>query len=198
VEALLPEGAMTIVEGTNVCLRDPDLRDLRDVEKWSTCADLETWFTFQGDAHEEIAAFKKLVKGELPSVRPRLEVCTQEDLHIGWVCREWVERRHALPEIALAIPDATWFEAGFGAEAMALWTDYLFVRTSLRRLGLTTWSGQDRIGRCAMEVGYVQEGVVREGLSRQGAVYDLLKFGILRKDWERIRSRYYIRYADEV
>ncbi len=189
---------MKIIEGSNVFLRDPDLRDLRDVEKWSNLADPETWMISQGEPQEELDAFKKLIKEPLPSVRPRLEVCTLEDLHIGWVCRWWAERKNELLEISLAIPDSTWFEAGFGTEALVLWTDYLFVRTSLHRLGLTTWAGQDRIGRCAIDVGYVNEGVVREGLSRQGAMYDLLKFGILRKDWERIRSRYYIRYADEV
>ncbi len=75
---------------------------------------------------------------------------------------------------------------GLGTEALRLWVDYLFLHSSIHRIGLDTWSFNTRMIRVAQKLGFASEGAQREVQCWQGQWLDLVHYGLLRSEWEAL------------
>jgi RimJ/RimL family protein N-acetyltransferase len=73
---------------------------------------------------------------------------------------------------------------GFGREALSLLLAYAFGELNLRRVQLTVFSNNLRAIRLYEGAGFRREGVYREFLRRDGEVYDMYLYGLLRREWE--------------
>jgi RimJ/RimL family protein N-acetyltransferase len=56
----------------------------------------------------------------------------------------------------------------------------------LVRIGLTTWSGNQRMIRCAEKLGMKLEGRLRKCRFYNGEYYDSIRMGVLREEWENL------------
>lgn len=74
--------------------------------------------------------------------------------------------------------------SGRGAEALRLWTDYLFRESTWRRLDYSTWSGNWAMVRVGEKLGSAVEARFREARVVRGEVFDSVVLGILRREWE--------------
>src|SRR3989304_1674539 len=74
---------------------------------------------------------------------------------------------------------------GLGAEALGLWVDYLFPRSTVQPISPETWAFNPRMSRVAGKLGFVPEGVQREVLQWDGRWLNLVHFGILRAECGR-------------
>jgi RimJ/RimL family protein N-acetyltransferase len=54
----------------------------------------------------------------------------------------------------------------------------------LVRIGLTTWSGNQRMIRCAEKLGMKLEGRLRKCRFYNGEYYDSIRMGVLREEWD--------------
>ena len=90
--------------------------------------------------------------------------------------------------VSIAIGDAAQRGQGFGAEAMRLLLDFAFDELNLRRVQLTVFRYNPTAIRLYEKLGFVQEGVFREFLQRNGQVHDMLLYGLLRREWEGNRE----------
>ena len=87
-------------------------------------------------------------------------------------------------EVGLAIYDERKWGQGIGRQALELWIDELFQRISLPHIGLTTWSGNQRMMKLADRLGLKCEGRIRKVRYWQNTYYDSVKYGVLREEWE--------------
>ena len=55
--------------------------------------------------------------------------------------------------------------------------------TALVRVGLTTWSGNERMIRVAEKLGMQMEARIRKVRYYDGHYYDSIRMGILREEW---------------
>jgi RimJ/RimL family protein N-acetyltransferase len=55
---------------------------------------------------------------------------------------------------------------------------------NLHRVGLTVFAYNERARALYEKMGFVHEGTQRERLHRDGERYDMLDYGILRREWE--------------
>ncbi len=76
---------------------------------------------------------------------------------------------------------------GIGTQALGLWVDYLFENSDVHRIGLDTWSFNQRMMHVAEKVGFVYEGAQRELREWQGERIDAVHYGMLRREWEARR-----------
>ncbi len=132
-------------------------------------------------------------------VRTRLEIDirpgaqpgqTAAPRHLGWVSRYWVGEETGWLEVGIDICEEDAWGRGFGREALELWIDYLFRELPLRRVGLTTWSGNARMAALAKRLGLVLEARIRQARVVRGEVYDALKYGVLREEWQARTPRF--------
>ena len=73
---------------------------------------------------------------------------------------------------------------GIGQLALALWVQKLLdKRPELIRIGLSTWSGNQRMMKLAEKLGFKQEAIYRKARIVDGAYYDSVSYGILREEW---------------
>jgi RimJ/RimL family protein N-acetyltransferase len=111
-----------------------------------------------------------------------------EGVPIGYVGSYWVDKNTNWLETGIVIYDSNFWNGGFGTEAYQLWIDYLFTSTDIHRLGMSTWSGNTRMIKVANKLGMKVEARIRDARMVNGEYFDAIKMGILRKEWEEIKS----------
>ncbi|QQE75435.1 GNAT family N-acetyltransferase [Brevibacillus composti] len=102
----------------------------------------------------------------------------------GSVGRYWVSEVTNWFEIGIVIYDSRYWSNGYGSEAFQMWIDYLFTHMDTVRLGIGTWSGNERMIKLAQRCGMIEEARVRKARIVRGEYYDAIKMGILREEWE--------------
>jgi RimJ/RimL family protein N-acetyltransferase len=121
---------------------------------------------------------------ELSTPRRRAIIVTQENKPLGWVTRYANERFPSAWCVGIDICEDEYLNQGLGTEALGLWMNYLFASSDVHRIGLDTWSFNERMIRVAEKLGFVYEGAERELIEWQGEWLDRVHFGMLRREWE--------------
>lgn len=73
---------------------------------------------------------------------------------------------------------------GYGRQALELLIDYGFKTLDLHRIQLQVLEFNQAAIRLYEKAGFVREGVLREFLIREGRRYDLIMYGLLKKEWQ--------------
>lgn len=128
--------------------------------------------------------FSSSFEGKPPFPRTNAVITTSDGQPLGWVNRyspkdypdEWY--------VGIDICEDEYLNRGMGTEALRLWVDYLFENSDVHRIGLDTWSFNQRMMRVAEKIGFVCEGAQRELREWQGERTDGVHYGMLRREWE--------------
>ncbi|AZB42314.1 N-acetyltransferase [Bacillus sp. FJAT-42376] len=107
---------------------------------------------------------------------------------IGTIIYYWEHQPSNWLEIGITIYLPEYWNGGYGTEALSLWMDHLFETMSIPRVGITTWSGNERMMRAAEKQGMKLEGRMRKCRYYNGEYYDSIRMGILREEWETRKS----------
>ena len=108
----------------------------------------------------------------------------EKNTMIGFAELDGIQWNHQNAWIGLGIGDQENWGKGYGREAMDLILKFAFHELSLYRVQLTVFSYNERAIALYKKLGFVQEGVLREYLSRDGRRYDMLMYGLLRSEWK--------------
>lgn len=108
----------------------------------------------------------------------------EEDSLIGYVELDGIQWTHQTAWMGIALGDRAYWGKGYGREAMKLILKFAFHELNLHRVQLSVFSYNERALSLYKKLGFVQEGVMREHLSRDGRRHDMLIFGLLRREWE--------------
>lgn len=103
---------------------------------------------------------------------------------VGQVNWYWKSRETNWMEIGLVIFNEDYWGYGIGYDALRQWTEEIFqTYPELIRLGLTTWSGNERMMKLAEKVGFVKEATYRKARIVNGTYYDSVSYGVLKEEW---------------
>jgi len=107
-----------------------------------------------------------------------------DDDLIGEVSYYWKSKETNWMEIGVVIFNEAYWGQAIGYHALCLWINQVFEDfPSLVRLGLTTWSGNERMMKLAEKLGMIQEACYRQARIYQGKYYDSVSYGILKEEW---------------
>ncbi|MBQ0138527.1 MAG: GNAT family N-acetyltransferase [Kurthia sp.] len=101
----------------------------------------------------------------------------------GIVSYYWEHKPSNWLEIGIVLHEAHSWGKGIGTRALTLWIDHLFTTMPLVRVGLTTWSGNERMMHVGEKLGMQLEARIRKVRLYQGTYYDSIHMGILREEW---------------
>lgn len=187
----------------NIILRDMRESDIDDWLRWN-CEET-AWV--QWDApdeplepvdpekfrREELARFQR----PLPEPRNFFEVETADGCHIGMVTSyaigedyQWISWQAAHKSgrvrwtLGIDICESRFWSRGYGTMALAAFCKY-FLDSGRRELYIQTWSGNERMIRCAQRLGFAECYRVPENRLVRGKAYDSLTFQL---DLERFRG----------
>jgi RimJ/RimL family protein N-acetyltransferase len=77
---------------------------------------------------------------------------------------------------------------GYGRDAMAAGLRFAFHELNLYRVCLTVFSYNEPAIALYEGLGFVREGVYREHIERDGRRYDMVLYGLLRSEWEKMQG----------
>lgn len=102
---------------------------------------------------------------------------------VGQVSCYWENESTRWLEAGILLYGSASWGQGVGRTALKLWITQLFAQYEVGRIGLTTWSGNPRMIRCAQAIGFTLEGTLRRCRFYNGVYYDAIRLGVLREEW---------------
>ena len=185
---------MLRLRGQRITLRDWSADDLPALREW--LAPEQPWRDTDGPyfgrpTHRDVlgqlnrlTVLANLEPDFLPTPRESLAVAaTDDDRLLGQVNWYWEEELTDWRRMGLAIYDEDDWGHGYGTEALALWTSYLFDTTDALRLDYATYSGNPAMIAVGRKLGFTQEAVFRQARRWSGGVHDAVVLGVLRAEW---------------
>lgn len=112
------------------------------------------------------------------AIRPK-----EDERFMGFVDLSGILWTHGVAWLGIGI-GAEFQGQGYGGEAVSLVLDFAFRELNLYRVQLTVFAYNEHALKLYEKLGFVREGSFREALHRDGQRYDMLLYGILRREWE--------------
>jgi RimJ/RimL family protein N-acetyltransferase len=108
---------------------------------------------------------------------------------LGFVHINWISWNSGTANLSLGIGDPADRRKGYGSEALRMALRYVFAELNLHRLDAVVPAYNQTAQRLFERAGFVLEARHRQALARYGQRWDLLRFGILRDEWEQNLSQ---------
>jgi RimJ/RimL family protein N-acetyltransferase len=105
------------------------------------------------------------------------------DQMVGYTVLDGIIWSQGIGWVAIGIGDPALRGKGIGSDAMRLLLNFAFGELNLRRVQLTVFAYNVPAMRLYKKLGFQREGLFREFLMRDGQVYDLLLYALLRREW---------------
>lgn len=165
-------------------------KHLANAVEWFNDPEITAWIT-QGDfplskAAEE-AFFDRVTKPDGTDVPFAIE--TLEGMHIGFTGTHSIDWRHGTGTTGSVIGVKEYWGKGYGSDAGAVRTKYLFEVAGLRLLTSTVMGGNERSQRMLAGLGYREVGRIPERWWKRGTWRDEVVFALHRRWWEEKRDR---------
>jgi RimJ/RimL family protein N-acetyltransferase len=90
---------------------------------------------------------------------------------------------HGSSEVGIFVGEKSYWDKGFGTEAMRLMVAYGFMNLNLNRIYLRVLETNPRGVRCYEKAGFKHEGRLREAHFLDGHYIDVLMMSILKNEW---------------
>ncbi|PEY34655.1 GNAT family N-acetyltransferase [Bacillus cereus] len=137
---------------------------------------------------QEYSVYKGSLQAKLKE-EPLSQLIIETDNEIiGTAGFYWEYKASRWLEIGITIYDPAYWNGGYGTEALQLYRDLLFENMEIGRIGLTTWSGNERMMKVAEKIGMKLEGRMRKCRYYNGTYYDSIRMGMIREEWEELRE----------
>jgi RimJ/RimL family protein N-acetyltransferase len=111
-----------------------------------------------------------------------------DDSLLALVSLEDILWSHGVAWLGIGIGNRELWGKGYGHETMELALRYGFDELNLHRIQLTVFQYNDRAIALYEKLGFQREGVYREFMQREGKRYDMYLYGLLRPEWEAMRT----------
>lgn len=107
-----------------------------------------------------------------------------DDVVRGIVSYYFEDDQHKWLEIGIVLHESGSWNKGIGTRALKLGLPHVFKTIPVQRVGLTTWSGNERMMRVGEKIGMQLEGRIRKVRFYNETYYDSIRMGILREEFE--------------
>lgn len=108
----------------------------------------------------------------------------EDDQFLGVAALSNVHAQARYAEYGINIAHPEYQNKGYGIEVTELMLCYGFLELNLNRIWLSVFGYNLRAIKLYEKVGFIHEGREREMIYRDGQYYDLVKMGLLRREWQ--------------
>ncbi|MGM7420901.1 GNAT family N-acetyltransferase [Cellulosimicrobium sp. CpK407] len=194
-----PGGVPLYAAGARARLRGWRADDLAAYREW--LRPVHEWHRWDGpyypvpdDAASDAAVARLARAAAAQAARPggldddglpprRVVVADEEDRLVGTCSWYWESAETQWARVGIGLYDPAVRGRGLGRDALGAWITYLFSVTDWVRLDLATWSGNAAMLGAGRALGLVEEGRFRDARVVDGARYDAVVLGVLRREW---------------
>lgn len=104
---------------------------------------------------------------------------------IGNIAFDEVDAHNHSAEIGIVIGEKSYWDKGYGTEAMKLMVRYGFYDMGLNRIFLRVFDTNPRGIRCYEKAGFTREGTLRQSTWKNGKFLDVHIMSVLRSEWDK-------------
>jgi RimJ/RimL family protein N-acetyltransferase len=91
-------------------------------------------------------------------------------------------------KLGISIGDKGYWDKGYGRDAVRVLVDYAFRLLNQRKVWLSVNGNNERAIRAYRGCGFQEEGKLRRQVWTNGQYVDLVQMGILREEWDRLKT----------
>ncbi|WP_291423424.1 GNAT family protein [Deinococcus sp.] len=171
-----------------VVLRDRRPDDIPTMQRWLTDprAEWRRWDSPYSPAEqttETMQAYIRFLQATAPEADER--VIDVDGEVVGLVNRDQEEPEgNGWWDLGILIFNPHYWGGGVGTRALRLWVQDTLDWTDAHTLTFTTWSGNERMIRAALRLGFRECMRVREARVVGGERFDSVRYDLLRREWE--------------
>ena len=172
--------------GTHVRLTAFEPRDLPILARWYQDAAFMRLFDAEACEPKTEAQLAGYVEEQHKSKTAfvfAVRLLERDDL-IGYLELDGIVWAQGSGWVSIGFGNAIHRGQGHGTEAMRLLLQFAFGELNLRRVQLTVFSYNTAAIRLYEKLCFQREGTFREFLQRDGQLYDMYLYGLLRREWE--------------
>lgn len=176
-----------MIVGDRLRLRAPERSDLPKFVAWLNDREVTAGLTMSLPISmaEEEAWFEGMLSNPAAEHPMVIEIYQDEDWimvgNCGFHTIDW-RSRHA--EVGIFIGDKSFWNQGYGTEAMRLLLRHGFHTLNLNRIALQVYETNQRAIRSYEKAGFVLEGRRRQAMFKDGQYVDILMMSVLRSEWK--------------
>jgi len=169
-----------------VHLRELTLNDTEDRYQW--CLDREVTKhlnmpeKYPPFSREETRAWIKMCINKTNGYEQKA-IITEEGKHIGWIDLKNIDKLNKHAELGIAIGDKSYWGKGYGLSAMNEMLQWGFKQLELNKIWLRVEIDNEKAIKSYKEMGYVEEGILRQDRLRNGEFVDRLRMSILKHEY---------------
>jgi len=180
-----------MIYGERIRLRAPTRDDLPRFTAWLNDDEVRQYISIflPFSLEEEESWFEsmlKMPKEEHPlviEIRQTSEEGDETWRPIGNLALFSINWRIRSAELGIFIGEKSYWNQGYGSEAVRLILDHGFETLNLQRIALRVFTSNPRAIRSYEKVGFVHEGCMRRAYYYGGKYIDVLLMSILREEW---------------
>lgn len=180
------------LEGKKVIVREIDEADIHSLYEQIYKEEKPEWKKWDAPyfrfSMQEYSEYREKLQSKLKEDPLSQLIIEVKGEIIGIVGFYWEYKPTRWLEMGIVIYNPAYWNGGYGTEALQLYRDLLFENIEIGRVGLTTWSGNERMMKVAEKIGMKLEGRMRKCRYYNGIYYDSIRMGIIREEWEELRE----------
>jgi RimJ/RimL family protein N-acetyltransferase len=173
-----------MTSNNRIILRKKKLSDAREDYAWQIdpeLVELDAAVVLDMSYQQYLAEYSFELAYPLSS-RHEFGVDTPESEHIGNCVYYNVNVSEGKAEVGIMIGNRKYWNKGYGAEVMSALLDYVFEKTHLDRIYLTTLDWNTRAQKCFVKCGFREYGHITRG------DHNFLLMAIHRSEWQMLRD----------
>jgi len=91
-------------------------------------------------------------------------------------------------ELGIMIGDKSFWSNGYGTDAIQTLLRFAFDQMNMHKVALGVFEFNERAQVCYRKCGFIEEGRAREEYFQDGRYWDIVRMGILRREWAAIQA----------
>lgn len=162
---------------------DPEVTENLDMIGVMGIANEEIWFDdmLKRPAIEQVLVIEAKIENTPPDD-------SDSWLAIGTIGLFNVDNFARNAELGISIGEKSYWNRGFGSEAIRVLLNQGFYKYNLHRIELRVNARNHRAIKAYEKVGFIHEGAKREATYRDGEYMDMLLMSVLRPEWDQINQ----------
>lgn len=177
-----------MLKGKRIVLRSIREGDCRNFLRWLNDAEINRYLLISSPVTE--TAERKWIQKTTLNQEPVfvIEVIGKKagkNKAIGVCGLHRTNHRHGNAEFGIFIGEKSCWHKGYGPEAARLVIDHGFNSLNLHRIYSGSFSENERSIKLHKKLGFVQEGLKKEHIYKNGHYNDHIDFGLLREEWQK-------------
>ncbi|MCT4598265.1 MAG: GNAT family N-acetyltransferase [Vallitalea sp.] len=109
----------------------------------------------------------------------------EDKIYLGGCGINEVDWKNSKVIIGIFIGNKDYWNKGYGTDAMNVLIRFIFNEMNINKIKLCVYSFNKRAIRCYEKCGFIQEGILRQELYRNGKYHDEIEMAILKEDYNK-------------